>query len=70
MNSSRVVRKGSLAAGLLCPLSFIALRMRLRPNTVMSWSVAVLSLIEIIRLARLCSVSGAPLGQFCNCPLG
>ena len=41
-----------------------------RPSVAMSWSAAVLSLIEIIKVASVCSVIGVPSGQSCRMPLG
>src|SRR3546814_19796487 len=62
-NASTVVRKGMLRDGVLCPAATIRASIDSRPNRWISVSAALLSLTEIIQLARLWSVTGVSLGQ-------
>ena len=53
-----------LRDGALCPAARIRASIASRPSRWISVSVALLSLTEIIQLARLCSVTGVSFGQF------
>ena len=68
--SSRVVRNGSVAWGVAWPYVSSASSTARRPTRSIKWSVAVLSEIEIIRVASSRTDTDDPAGSSCVVPDG